>query len=96
VQVPLGSTSYISIVNSGRMDHVLHFHGFHAEVITSSYHPERVGWSKDTFPVLRGECLTVKLTAFQSGVYPVHNHNLIAVTNAGFYPGGQLTYIEVE
>jgi hypothetical protein len=64
-------------------------------MISSSHHPERVGWSKDTVPIRMGEVLTVQLVANQVGMYPVHNHNLIAVTNAGFYPGGMITQIHV-
>lgn len=96
VQMSLGDTCFISIANQGWMHHVLHFHGFHVTMISSSHHPERVGWSKDTVPIRRGEAVTVMLVANQTGEYPVHNHNLIAVTNAGFYPGGMITHIHVE
>jgi hypothetical protein len=95
VTMSLGDTCLISIVNHGFMDHVFHFHGFHVTIVSSTLHPERVGWSKDTSPILRGEALVVQLVANQIGMYPVHNHNLIAVTNAGFYPGGMITQIHV-
>lgn len=95
VSTAIGDTSWISIANHGSMDHVLHFHGFHVTVVTSNAQPERVGWSKDTVPIKRGEGMTVQLVANQPGIYPVHDHNLIAVTNAGFYPGGMLTQIHV-
>lgn len=96
VQLSLGDTCLIAIANHGLMDHVLHFHGFHIQIISSTHQPERVGWSKDTVPVRKGEALTVQLVANQTGTYPVHDHNLIAVTNAGFYPGGMLTQIIVS
>ncbi len=95
VEVNLGDTALISVVNAGQMDHVLHFHGFHVTLLTSSRSPERAGWIKDSVPVRRGEGLTLQLVANQAGTYPVHDHNLIAVTNAGFYPGGMLTQIIV-
>jgi FtsP/CotA-like multicopper oxidase with cupredoxin domain len=95
VAVNLGETCLISIVNNGFMDHVLHFHGFHVEYISSTMQADRVGWIKDTIPLLMGEGVTLKLIANQTGIYPVHNHNLIAVTNSGFYPGGMLTLINV-
>tara|TARA_B110000503_G_scaffold93081_1_gene140412 strand:- start:1700 stop:2542 length:843 start_codon:yes stop_codon:yes gene_type:complete len=95
VAVNLNDTCYISISNFGHMNHVLHFHGFHVDIISATDHPERVGWNKDTVPIRKGESLTVRLVAFQAGMYPVHNHNLIAVTNAGFYPGGMITTINV-
>jgi len=96
VTVNVGDTALISVVNAGQMDHVLHFHGFHVTLLQSSRSPERAGWSKDSVPVRRGEGLTLQLVAHQAGTYPVHDHNLIAVTNAGFYPGGMLTQIIVS
>ena len=96
IALTLGEACYISISNHGLMDHVLHFHGFHFEMISATQHPERIGWIKDTVPILRGESVTLHLVANQPGIYPVHNHNLIAVTNAGFYPGGMLTHIFVS
>ena len=96
VEIGVGTSCYISIANQGSMDHVLHFHGFHVEVLQASKHPERVGWTKDTMPFLQGEVTVVRLDAFQAGMYPVHNHNLIAVTNAGLYPGGMITHLDIQ
>ncbi|PCJ81201.1 MAG: hypothetical protein COA49_05690 [Bacteroidetes bacterium] len=95
VSLILGDTCSISIVNNGFMDHVLHFHGFHVEIVSSTHQTSRIGWIKDTISILRGEGITVKLIANQPGIYPVHNHNLIAVTNSGFYPGGMFTLINI-
>lgn len=95
VQTSVGAAVYISIINQGRMDQVLHFHGYHVDMLQSSAHPNRVGWSKDTVPVKAGECVVVRLDPNQPGEYPVHAHNLVAVTNAGFYPGGMITYLNV-
>lgn len=96
ISVALGDTCWIAVANHGQMDHVLHFHGFHVEVLTSNLQPTRIGWSKDTVPIKKGEGMTLQLVANQAGIYPVHDHNLIAVTNAGFYPGGMLTQIIVD
>ena len=96
VSVALGDSAVISVANAGQMDHVFHFHGFHVEILQSTRSPERVGWIKDSVPVRRGEGLTLLLVPDQTGTYPVHDHNLIAVTNAGFYPGGMLTQIIVS
>ena len=95
IELQLGDTAVISVANSGQMDHVLHFHGFHVQVLHSSRSPERLGWMKDSMPIRKGEGLTLELVVDQIGTYPVHDHNLIAVTNAGFYPGGMLTQIIV-
>jgi len=95
VAMNLGDTCTISIVNSGFMDHVLHFHGFHVEYLSTTSQTSRIGWIKDTIPLKQGEGVTLLLLANQAGIYPVHNHNLIAVTNSGFYPGGMLTLINI-
>ncbi len=95
VALNLGDSCTISIVNSGFMDHVLHFHGFHVKYLTTTIQSSRIGWIKDTVPILQGEAITLLLVANQVGIYPVHNHNLIAVTNSGFYPGGMLTLINI-
>jgi len=95
VEVQLGDTVIISILNSGNMEHVLHFHGFHVEVLHSNHYQNRVGWIKDSLPLDVGSTITVQLIADQEGIYPVHDHNLIAVTNAGIYIGGMLTQIKV-
>ncbi|MBL0126759.1 MAG: multicopper oxidase domain-containing protein [Flavobacteriales bacterium] len=96
VDVQMGDTVVIAIVNGGNMEHVFHFHGFHVRILDSKMQPERAGWIKDTFPVKMGEAMTVMLVAGQVGTYPVHDHFLIAVTNAGLYPGGMLTLINVN
>lgn len=95
VAMQVGDTAIIAVLNSGNMEHVLHFHGFHVKVLHASHQPERVGWIKDTLPLGKGHSLTVQLVADQEGIYPVHDHNLIAVTNAGYYPGGMITQIQV-
>ncbi|MCH2198053.1 MAG: multicopper oxidase domain-containing protein [Flavobacteriales bacterium] len=95
VSVELGDTCYITIVNGGNMDHVMHFHGFHAEIVSAQVASDRVGWSKDTVPIKKGEAVVLQLVANLEGIYPVHDHNLIAVTNTGFYPGGMITQIHV-
>jgi len=92
----VGDTLSIYIVNSGFMDHVMHFHGFHVEIIHASIQSDRIGWIKDTIPVKRGEAMCLQLVANQPGMYPIHDHNLIAVTNAGFYPGGMITHINIS
>jgi hypothetical protein len=96
VSLNLGETGIISVVNSGYMDHVLHFHGFHIEILSAQIQSDRVGWIKDSIPIKSGEAMTFRLVANQVGMYPVHDHNLIAVTNVGTYPGGMLTQIQVQ
>lgn len=92
----VGDTIYISIINSGNMEHTLHFHGYHVELLDVKVNKKQKGWLKDTFPVKIGEAMTVRLIPNQAGMYPVHDHNLINVTNAGLYPGGMITVLEIQ
>jgi hypothetical protein len=91
----VGEEIIISIVNSGNMDHILHFHGYHIEILEAKRIPNMIGWSKDSLPVKQNEALTLLLVPNQTGVYPVHDHNLISVTNVGFYPGGMITHLNI-
>ncbi|MDG1260855.1 MAG: multicopper oxidase domain-containing protein [Flavobacteriales bacterium] len=96
IEVQLNQEITIAVVNGGNMDHVLHFHGFHVEIVEASIQSSRTGWLKDSVVMKKGEAVTLKLIPNQLGTYPVHDHNLIAVTNTGFYPGGMLTQIIVS
>lgn len=92
----VGDTIYISIINSGNMEHTLHFHGYHVELLDIKINKKQQGWFKDTFPIKLGEAMTVKLIPHQPGMFPVHDHNLINVTNAGSYPGGMITVLNIQ
>ena len=96
INVNVGDTIYIAAVNSGQMEHTLHFHGFHVKIIDASKNPRMNNWIKDSFPIKKGEVVFVQLIANQDGVYPVHEHNLINVSSAGAYPGGMLNLIEIQ
>ena len=96
VEQQVGDTIYISIINSGNMDHVLHFHGYHVELLDVKINSHQSSWIKDSVALKKGEAMTVKLVPHQHGIYPVHDHNLIAVTNAGFYPGGMITQLNIS
>lgn len=91
----VGEELIISIVNSGNMDHILHFHGYHVEIIQAVQVEHMIAWHKDSVPLKVNEALTLRLVPHQPGIYPVHDHNLIAVTNIGFYPGGMLTHLNI-
>ena len=96
VQENVGDTINISIINSGNIDHVLHFHGYHIKILDAKINQQQINWIKDTFPVKKGEAMTVQLVPHQAGQFPVHDHNLINVTNAGAYPGGMITMLNIQ
>ena len=91
-----GDSLIIFIVNSGQSIHSLHFHGYHLEIIQSSFQSSNKGKSKDTFPVRAGEILTLLLVPDKPGEYPVHDHNLIAVSGGGIYPNGMFTTLLIK
>lgn len=92
----VGDTIVISIVNTGNMIHPLHFHGYHVEIIQATIQTETVGWSKDSFPVMVKEAMTIRLVPHQPGEFPVHNHNLIATLFNNGYPKGMVTMLMIE
>lgn len=92
----VGDTLTIHIANTGQSAHSLHFHGYHCEIISSSAHPNHVGRSKDTFPIKPMETLTLELIPHQTGEYPVHDHNLLAITSGGLYPFGMFLTILIQ
>jgi len=93
----VGDSIIISIANSGRMIHSLHFHGYHIRVLHSNKSSNfQIGWSKDSFGIEIGEIITVLLVPDKEGEYPVHDHNLRAVTNAGVYPGGMINRLSIQ
>jgi hypothetical protein len=86
----VGDTIHIYMVNTGKSIHSIHYHGYHAEIIQSTKFPNQIGRSKDTFPVYGLEIVVLELVPDQPGEYPVHDHNLVAVSGGGMYPNGML------
>jgi hypothetical protein len=92
----VGDTIIISVLNSGNMTHNIHFHGFHITILEASIQTNRVGWSKDSFPVYKGETMTLRLVPDQPGTYPVHNHNLVTLLFNNNYPSGMMTMLKIN
>ena len=89
----VGDTLYLNIVNTGLSIHSIHLHGYHAEIMYSSAHSNHIGRSKDTFPIYPMETLVLKIEPHQPGEYPIHDHNLVAITGNNIYPNGMFTTI---
>lgn len=84
----VGDTLLIHVSNTGNSIHSLHFHGYHLKLLQSTEHPSHQQRVKDTFPINPMQVLTLELIPHQPGEYPVHDHNLIAVSGANIYPNG--------
>ena len=89
----VGDTLYLNIVNTGLSIHSIHLHGYHAEIMYSSAHSNHIGRSKDTFPIYPTETLVLKIEPHQPGEYPIHDHNLVAITGNNIYPNGMFSTI---
>lgn len=90
----LGSTGQefrIVIMNNGLSIHSMHFHGYHLSIMDDSKYASHVGRSKDTFPVFPGEHLVLSCVPDKGGEYPVHDHNIVAVSGNSEYPNGMFT-----
>ena len=92
----VNDTLIITTVNSGKMEHTLHFHGFHVEILQVTHNTKMLGWEKDTYPLEIDEIIVVRLIPHQAGTYPVHEHNLLNVTTSGSYPGGMIEILTIS
>ena len=92
----VGDTILIYMVNTGVSIHSIHFHGYHCSIVQSSKEAHHKGRSKDTFPVFGGELVVLELIPHQPGEFPVHDHNLVAVTGGGYYPNGMFSTILIQ
>lgn len=92
----IGDTLRVYMVNTGVAIHSLHFHGYHATIVQSSKNPTHVGREKDTFPVHGMELVVIELVPDKVGEYPVHDHNLVAVSGGNIYPNGMFLTMLIQ
>ena len=95
INANVGETIRLVISNTGLHKHAIHFHGYHLEIKYSSKFPSHVGRVKDSFPIDPYESIILELIPDKTGTYPVHDHNLVAVTGAGEYPNGMIAFITI-
>ena len=70
--------------------------GYHLEIISSSENESHEGRSKDTFPIKSSQSMILELIPDKTGEYPVHDHNLVAVSGGGIYPNGMFLTMLIE
>ena len=92
----VGDTIRIYIANTGQAIHSIHFHGYHAVIIYSGKYSHHAGRSKDTFGVHSMETLILELVPDKAGEFPVHDHNLTALSGGNVYPHGMFMTILIE
>lgn len=84
----VGQEFRIVMVNNGLSIHSMHFHGYHLINEADSRSPLFVGRDKDTFPLYPHEYVVLSCIPDKPGEYPVHDHNLVAVTGGQEYATG--------
>ena len=89
----VGENLFLYITNTGLSIHSMHFHGYHATIKYSSRNASHLNREKDTFPIYPMETIVLKITPDKEGEYPIHDHNLAAVTGNNMYPNGMFSTI---
>ncbi len=84
----VGDTLILYMSNTGNSVHSMHLHGYHATILYSSKSALEVGREKDTFPIHPMQSLVLRIVPDKEGEYPVHDHNLVAVTGNNLYANG--------
>ena len=92
----VGDTLRIYMANTGQSVHSFHFHGYHCKIVNYSKKPSHVGRDKDTFPMYSLDTYILELIPQQEGEYPVHDHNLVALTGGNVFPMGIMLTILIE
>ncbi len=92
----VGDSIYIFLSNQGLMDHSIHFHGYHIQLVYSSINNWQLDWIKDSLPIKAQESQIYLLVPHQEGTFPVHDHNLVATTIGGNAPGGMLVLFTID
>lgn len=92
----LGETVLIRMMNFGNINHAVHLHGYHAQIIRINNVDNSMFPPKDSFQLPPYASLDIEMHVDQIGEYPVHLHSLTSVTDNGIYPGGSLTMIDAQ
>lgn len=92
----VGQTFLIRLINSGYVVHAIHSHGFHFQVIGTDGRKLAQPYEKDTLLVGPSERYDIIVKLDQAGRYMFHDHIEQQNTNNGVYPGGMMTFINVN
>lgn len=87
-----GEIARVRLINAGFENHSLHLHGTHFVVTHKDGYQLPLPYSADTLPIAPGETYDL-LVKGRDGVWPWHDHNSLAATDDGVYPGGMLMHM---
>ncbi|MEX1030747.1 MAG: multicopper oxidase domain-containing protein [Paenibacillaceae bacterium] len=82
----------VRLINAGFESHSLHLHGTHFLVTHKDGYLLPRPYNADTINIAPGETYDVFVKG-REGTWPWHDHNSLAVTNDGVYPGGMIMHM---
>ena len=85
----VGETVEVQMVNNSATHHVMHFHGQHVKILTSSSAPHESGTFRDSLSLEAWSGATIGMKLDRPGLWPLHCHIL------GHQVSGMFTYYEV-
>ena len=86
----IGDAIVIRIVNPGMIAHPIHFHGYHGEVRMINNVPQNRMLEKDVIDVPPMTTMDLLFHINQPGMYIIHDHTGMMVTQDGIYAEGML------
>lgn len=86
-----GEIARVRLINAGFQNHSLHLHGTHFVVTHKDGYPLPAPYEADTIDIAPGETYDLFVKG-RDGVWPWHDHNSLAVTDNGVYPGGMIMH----
>lgn len=92
----VGDTIYIFMANTGQSKHSIHFHGFHSRVLFSTANYITANTVKETYPLESMQCVLIEMVPDKTGLYSVHDHNLVAVSGGGKHPNGMFIIMKID
>lgn len=85
ITMNVGDDIAIRFVNAGVIEYPMHFHGYHANHMTTNRVAETDAVEKDTILVRPNATADVILPVAQAGIFPLHTHYVPGVTANGVY-----------
>lgn len=93
--VNVNDTVAIRVVNGGTIAHPLHFHGYHGEVVAVNNVRQTRVLEKDVIDVPAMSTMDLIFHIDQKGIYIIHDHTGMMVTQDGIYAEGMIAEFDV-
>lgn len=93
--VNVNDTVAIRVINPGTISHPLHFHGYHGKLVSVNNVPQNRVIEKDVLDVPALTTMDLVFHIDQKGIYIIHDHTGMMVTQDGIYAEGMLAEFDV-